>query len=174
MLLSSRDALQKAVISRIRDALCVPARAGLLPDKGTPGIRQQGSAVVEFTFLALLLMVPLVYFVITMGQIQGGSFAVVGAADQAAKVYVSQPDAESAHRAAEQAALVALADYGHPAGNAHISASCAPSDCQAAGTAVTVTVNLRVPLPFVPFNDVFRLTASDVEASSTQLVGRFR
>jgi hypothetical protein len=39
---------------------------------------------------------------------------------------------------------------------------------------VTVTVNLRVPLPFVPFNDVFRLTASDVEASSTQLVGRFR
>lgn len=29
--------------------------------------RQRGSAVVEFTFLGLLLMVPVVYFVITVG-----------------------------------------------------------------------------------------------------------
>src|SRR5512133_3401502 len=74
---------------------------------------EQGSAVVEFTFLALLLMVPLVYFVITVGQIQGGSFAVVGAADQAAKVYVAQPDASTAQAAAEQAVALALSDFGH-------------------------------------------------------------
>jgi hypothetical protein len=29
---------------------------------------ERGSAVVEFTFLALLLMVPLVYFIITVSQ----------------------------------------------------------------------------------------------------------
>ena len=66
---------------------------------------EQGSAVVEFTFLSLLLMVPLVYFIITMGQLQGGSFAVVGAADQAAKVFVAQPDAAGGRAAAEQAVL---------------------------------------------------------------------
>ena len=142
-------------------------------DKET-GHREQGSAVVEFTFLALLLMVPLVYFIITVGQIQGGTFAVVGAADQAAKVFVAQPDAESGRAAAEQAALVALADFGHDAGAARVSTRCDPADCHAAGTAVTVTVNLTVPLPLVPFNDDFRLQASEVEASSTQLVGRFR
>ena len=174
MLLSSRDAIRTALISRFRVALCLQIRTGPPPDGGTAGLRQQGSAVVEFTFLSLLLMVPLVYFIITMGQIQGGSFAVVGAADQAAKVYVSQPDASSANRAAEQAALVALADYGHPAGNAQMSTSCDPLDCQAAGTAVTVTVTLNVPLPFVPFSDGFTLNATEVEASSTQLVGRFR
>lgn len=135
---------------------------------------EQGSAVVEFTFLALLLMVPVVYFVITVGQIQGGSFAVVGAADQAAKVFVAQPDAQSAQAAAEQAALIALADFGHSAGEARVSTRCDPADCQAAGTAITVTVNLTVTLPFVPFNQDFKLTASNVEASSTQLVGRFR
>lgn len=171
---SSRDAIQAAIVSRYRDALSLPAATTPARDESTPAVREQGSAVVEFTFLALLLMVPLVYFIITMGQIQGGSFAVVGAADQAAKVYVAQVDAESAHRAAEQAALVALADYGHPAGNAHISMSCDPSDCQSAGTAVTVTVSLRVLLPFTPFADGFMLNASEVEASSTQLVGRFR
>jgi Flp pilus assembly protein TadG len=135
---------------------------------------ERGSAVVEFTFLALLLMVPLVYFIITVSQIQGGSFAVVGAADQAAKVYVAQPDAATAQAAAEQAVAIALADFGHPAEGARLTTTCSPADCQAAGSAVTVTVSLTVPLPFLPFSNDFRLSASEVEASSTQLVGRFR
>jgi hypothetical protein len=40
------------------------------PETMTPRIAdgtEQGSAVVEFTFLSLLLMVPLVYFIITVG-----------------------------------------------------------------------------------------------------------
>jgi Flp pilus assembly protein TadG len=134
---------------------------------------ERGSAVVEFTFLALLLMVPLVYFIITVSQIQGGSFAVVGAADQAAKVYVAQPDAATAQAAAEQAVAIALADFGHPADGARVATTCSP-DCHAAGSAVTVTVSLTVSLPFLPFSNDFRLSASEVEASSTQLVGRFR
>jgi Flp pilus assembly protein TadG len=136
--------------------------------------QERGSAVVEFTFLALLLMVPLVYFIITVSQIQGGSFAVVGAADQAAKVYIAQPDAATGQAAAEQAVAIALADFGHPTDGARVATTCNPADCQAAGSTVTVTVNLTVPLPFLPFNDEFRLGASEVEASSTQLMGRFR
>lgn len=136
--------------------------------------RERGSAVLEFTFLTLLLMVPIVYFIITMSQIQGGSFAVVGAADQAAKVYIAQPDPVTAQAAAEQAVAIALADFGHQPEQARVTASCSPADCQAAGSTVTVTVGLTVPLPFLPFNGDFRLSASEVEASSTQLVGRFR
>lgn len=163
--------LRACLKNRLSEALC--RRRGEIQHL-EPGRREQGSAVVEFTFLALLLMVPLVYFIITVAQIQGGSFAVVGAADQAAKVFVAQPDAESGRAAAEQAVLIALADFGHDAGAAQVSTRCDPADCGVAGTAVTVTVNLTVPLPFIPFNDDFRLQASEVEASSTQLVGRFR
>ncbi|WP_160664734.1 hypothetical protein [Pseudarthrobacter sp. ATCC 49987] len=137
-------------------------------------VAERGSAVVEFTFLSLLLMVPLVYFIITMGQLQGGSFAVVGAADQAAKVFVAQPDAGAGRAAAEQAVLLALADHGHPAADAHIETTCEPADCMAAGSAVTVTVHLTVPLPFVPFSEVLDLNAGQLSASATQLVGRFR
>jgi Flp pilus assembly protein TadG len=147
------------------------------PEKTNPRVAdgpEQGSAVVEFTFLSLLLMVPLVYFIITVGQIQGGSFAVVGAADQAAKVYAAQPDAASGRAAAEQAVLLALADYGHPAENASMDTSCEPADCMAAGSAVTVTVRLTVPLPFVPFSDALQLNASRLSATATQIIGRFR
>lgn len=176
---SSPEPLRARLAGRLSDALCLSPAGGLCRSGGPShgegnGGHEEGSAVVEFTFLSLLLMVPLVYFIITMSQLQGGSFAVVGAADQAAKVYVAQPDALSAQAAAEQAALVALADYGHPAQDASVHTSCDPVDCQAAGTAVTVTVSLTMPLPFVPFNKEFRLNAGEVEASATQLVGRFR
>jgi len=133
---------------------------------------EEGSAIVEFTFLALLLMVPLVYFVITVSQIQGGSFAVVGAADQAAKVYIAQPDAATAQSAAEQAVALALSDFGHQPDRATMTTSCNPADCQAAGSTVTVNVSLRVVLPFMPFAD--GLSVTEVNASSTQLVGRYR
>lgn len=143
-------------------------------ESGVHAGSERGSAVVEFTFLALLLMVPVVYFIITVSQIQGGSFAVVGAADQAAKVYTAQPDEASALAAAEQAVAIALRDFGHGAEAASVAVACAPSDCQTAGSTVSVTVRLDIPLPFLPFSERFRLGATEVEASSTHLVGRFR
>jgi Flp pilus assembly protein TadG len=177
----------KQVADRVREALCLgpggtPGPRGSLGgqdthDPGTAGddVGERGSAVVEFTFLGLLLMVPVVYFIITVGQLQGGSFAVVGAADQAAKVFVAQPDAPSGRAAAEQATMVALADYGHPAGNASVEIHCdSGGDCTAAGSAVTVTVRLTVPLPFAPFGEAMRLNAGQLSASATQVVGRFR
>ncbi|MEZ2392059.1 hypothetical protein AB6813_21455 [bacterium RCC_150] len=170
-------------LSRLREALCLQSegcgetlREQGNPEQGNPeqGNPEQGSAVVEFTFLSLLLMVPVVYFIVTIGQIQGGSFAVVGAADHAAKVYVMQKDVSSAQAAAEQAVIMALADYGHPTQRATIEVACDRNDCLSAGAAVTVTVGLAVPLPMMPFGDALRLDAARLDASATQMVGRFR
>jgi hypothetical protein len=170
-----------SIAGRVREALCRDGRrstgtlAARRPENPEADGGQRGSAVVEFTFFGLLLMVPVVYFIITVGQIQGGSFAVVGAADQAAKVFVTQPDESSGRAAAEQATMLALADYGHPAGNASVEILCdSAGGCMAAGSAVTVTVRLTVPLPFVPFGDSLRLDAGQLSASATQVVGRFR
>jgi Flp pilus assembly protein TadG len=159
---------------RARHALCLAE----MSSDSNPGSRslerQRGSAVVEFTFLAILLMVPLVYFVVTIGQIQGASFGVVGAADQAAKVFVTQADPARAKLATEQSVVVALADYGHTAEQATVEIACDQEDCLAAGASVTVTVRLDVPLPMVPFGDKLHLDASRLSSSATQIVGRFQ
>ncbi|WP_120521721.1 hypothetical protein [Arthrobacter celericrescens] len=162
--------------ARLRVSLCRPRPGdGPFPGTGAHGHgTEEGSAVVEFTFLALLLMVPLVYFIVTVGQLQGGSFAVVGAADQAAKVFVAQDDAGRARAAAEQSAMLTLADYGHPAERATVAITCDRADCMSAGATVTVTVNLTVPLPMVPFGDSLRLDAGQLNATASQIVGRFR
>ena len=183
-----KDDVARRFQARLGEALCLQRpgiRVGVAVRSRRPGTprrellgplpshtHERGSAVVEFTFLALLLMVPVVYFVITVGQIQGASFAVVGAADQAAKVYVAQPDASAARAAAERAVALSLADFGHPVEKASMDLTCNQADCQAAGSAVTVTVRLGVALPLVPFAD--GLSATQVEASSTQVVGRYK
>ncbi|MFK0001335.1 hypothetical protein ACIQTZ_01460 [Paenarthrobacter sp. NPDC090520] len=128
----------------------------------------------EFILLGLLLMVPLIYFVVTIGQIQGGMFAVVGAADQAAKAYVQQAEPGAARAAAEQAALVAAKDYGFLPDAVALDVSCDRHDCLSAGAAVTVSIQVTVPLPMAPFGDALHLDAARLHASATQKVGRFR
>jgi Flp pilus assembly protein TadG len=171
----AQRALLTALRIRMREALCLPVGS---PGRSSVGSAnpeaQQGSAVVEFTFLALLLMVPVVYFVVTVGQIQGGSFAVVGAADQAAKVFVTQADPASARIAAERSVLVALKDYGYLPESTSVTIECDRAGCSSAGTTVTVTVRLDVSLPLMPFGDSLHLKASRLSASASQVVGRYR
>ncbi|WP_164520260.1 hypothetical protein [Specibacter cremeus] len=134
---------------------------------------QEGSAVVEFVFLAVLLMVPVAYLVLTLGQLQGGAFAVVGAADQAAKVYVRMPSAAAGQAAAEQAVALAVGDLGFRPGDARLAISC-DRDCQEPGAIVTAHVSLRVPLPVVAALPGIDLAATTVAADASQKVGRFR
>lgn len=104
----------------------------------------------------------------------GGSFAVVGAADQAAKVFVTQGDPASARIAAERSVLLALKDHGHGLEKASITIDCDRGSCLAAGATVTVTVRLEVSLPLTPFGDVLQLHASRLSASASQVVGRYK
>ncbi|HEY8294953.1 MAG TPA: hypothetical protein VIG41_06405 [Micrococcaceae bacterium] len=135
---------------------------------------EEGSAVVEFVFLAVLLMIPVIYLIITLGQLQGGAYAVVGAADQAAKVYVAGTDPGASRAAAEEAVMLAMADHGFNTGDVNLAISCSPADCLSPGTTVTATVTLNVPLPLVPTMPGVNLKAATVDARASQLVGRFR
>lgn len=131
-----------------------------------------GSAVLEFTFLGLLLLVPVVYLVLTVGQLQGGAFAVVGAADQAAKVFVDSDSPEQAHARAQQAALLAVTDFGFDPETVSIEVVCG-GVCLEPGSSVTIDVVLSVPLPLIPTMPGLSTSAATVDSSATQLVERF-
>jgi Flp pilus assembly protein TadG len=133
---------------------------------------ERGSAVVEFVFLGVLLLVPVVYLVLTVGQLQGGSFAVVGASDQAAKVYVDSPTPQEADARAREAARIALADFGFTEDQAVVNIACS-GQCLAPASDVTVVVTLKVPLPLIPAVSGSYPSAATVDSSSTQIVERF-
>lgn len=136
------------------------------------GGNDDGSAVVEFTFLGLLLLVPVIYLVLTVGALQGASFAVLGAADQAAKVFVESESAEGAAVRANRAVELAVSDFGFPPEAASVSISCGET-CLEPGSSVTVAVTLDVPLPLIPTMPGLNTSAATVDSTATQLVERF-
>ena len=128
--------------------------------------------MVEFVFLGVLLLVPVVYLVLTVGQLQGGSFAVVGAADQAAKVYADAATPEEADGRARQAVRLALSDFGFDEEQATVRIACG-GQCLAPGSTVTVSVTLDVPLPLAPAVSGAYPSVATVDSTATQIVERF-
>lgn len=155
--------------------LLPPRTERLVPERNSVerAGREEGSAIVEFVFLAVLLMVPVVYLILTVGQVQGGAYAVVGAADQAAKVFVLHQDASAAEGAAAQAMEMAVTDMGFDPANAQLSISC-DGGCFTPGSLVTAHVQLWVELPVVGSLPGITAKAATVDSSASQKVGRFK
>lgn len=140
------------------------------------GRADAGSALVEFLGVALVLLVPVVYLVLVLGRLQAATFAAEGAAREAARVYVSAPDAAAGRARAVTAVGVALADQDFADDpSAALAVGCSAATCLQAGAEVTATVQVRVPLPFVPafVRDVVPLEVP-VRAERTAAVDAYR
>ncbi|MGL4743265.1 MAG: TadE/TadG family type IV pilus assembly protein [Dermatophilaceae bacterium] len=134
---------------------------------------ESGSAVVEFVVLAVLLLVPLVYLVLTLARVQAGSYAVSQAAREAGRAYVTAERASGAMPRAQAAARLAFAD--HDVDDGTLRVGCDGIPCLRAGGRVTTTATVRVPLPFIPtfVRDAVPLSVP-IEASHLSTVDRFR
>ncbi|WP_347756833.1 hypothetical protein [Agrococcus sp. ProA11] len=132
--------------SRSAEARTVLARsARRLGDEG-------GSASLEFLTVGVVLLVPLVYLVLALGQIQHAVLGVEGAARHAARV-IAQADAHGAGiAAADRAISVAMADAGVARDAVSVAISCTPvaSDCTTRRGSVTVRIATTVQLPLAP------------------------
>lgn len=126
-----------------------------------------GTAVIEFTWLAILLLVPLIYLVLALARLQAGSYAVTQAARESARAFVTADVDESAHARSRAAAAIAFADQGFERQGA-LSVACSDSPCLSPGATVRTRAQVRVPLPLVPalLRDVVPL---EVPVSATQV-----
>jgi Flp pilus assembly protein TadG len=131
-----------------------------------------GNALVEFTYLAVLLMVPLVYLLVTVFSVQSAAFGVTEAARQAGRAYVQADSAEQAAARAGAAAELAMGDQGL-ALRADAVRVVAPQGLQPGGT-VTVVVRHDVTLPILGglFGKVE--PTIPVRATHVEVVDRFR
>ena len=113
--------------------------------------RDEGSSVVEFLGLSLVLLVPLVYLVLTLGRLEAAMFATEGAAREAARTYVAADGADEGAARAVAAVGIALRDQGFDDDPATaLTLTCSAVPCLAPGSDVAARIEVRVPLPFVP------------------------
>jgi Flp pilus assembly protein TadG len=132
-----------------------------------------GSALVEFTYLAILLMVPLVYVLISVFLVQSAAFGTTEAARQASRAFARADSYGQGQQRATAAARLALRDQGVDGGQ--VAIDCFGTPCPAAGSRVRVTVTHHVKLPLLGslFSDQRRGTIR-VQASHTEHVDRFK
>lgn len=111
----------------------------------------EGSALVEFVFLAVVLLVPVVYLIVTLARLQAGALAVEQGAREASRAFVTAPDVGSAQQRAGAAVTLAYQDQGFgPPGPGQLAIRCGGAPCLSAGARITASIELTVVLPGVP------------------------
>lgn len=73
-----------------------------------------GNAIVEFVFVAILVLVPLVYAVAAVASVQRSTLAVTQAAREAGRAFATSDSAAQGVVRAQVAVRLALADQGLP------------------------------------------------------------
>src|SRR3954471_984344 len=103
----------------------------------------------QFTWLAILLMIPRVSALLAAGSVPRGPVATTAAAREAARAYATAGSDAEGERRAEQAVALAMHDQGvrwSPSGRVVGCGSCDFSP----GSTFSVNIQTLVALPFVP------------------------
>ncbi|NYI46310.1 Flp pilus assembly protein TadG [Nocardioides aromaticivorans] len=137
---------------------------------------ERGSGLVEVVWMGVLLLLPLLWIVVSVSEVQRGSFGVSGAARAAARAYALAPNDVAGEKRAVAVARLALADQGLTDVPVHVRVTCTPypRNCHSGTSVITVRVESSVELPLMP--DVLGGGAPSFRLSAEQTVpiGRYR
>lgn len=131
---------------------------------------EEGSAIIEFLLLGVLLLIPVVYLLIGIAALQAASYAAVGAADQAAKSYVQTVvEAGEGSWHSERSIATVLEDFGIDRNQAEVQVHCPSGSCDRDGDIVVFTVQIRVPVPLISQLGSWETTLATVSSRSAQM-----
>ena len=112
---------------------------------------ESGTALVEFVWLAILLIVPLLYIVLAAFDTQRAAYAASSAARSAGRAFVTAPDQASGYARAEAAVRLAYRDQGiESQPDVRISCRPDPRNCLTPGSVVRAEIGSSVDLPLMP------------------------
>lgn len=133
-----------------------------------------GNAIVEFVYLAILMMVPLTYLLLTVFRVQGATYAVSSATREAGRVFVTSASSDADARATTAASIV-MADSGLDLDDGQLSIVCSARPCLTPGANVDVVIGYDVDLPFLPrFLDGALPASIHVQGRHLEVVDRYR
>ena len=152
------------------------SRIGRIGRMERVGGRQRGSAIIEFIFLGILLLIPLVFIMLTAFDVQSSAYAASAASRAGSRAYVlAGSNGQSATAAMNTAVDLALDDQGVRSHALPPQVSCSAPGCLQPGSSVTVTVVVNVPLPLPDFMKRWtNKSAVTVRSSHTTPYGDYR
>lgn len=138
---------------------------------------EEGSAALEFILVGVIMLVPLVYLILTLGSIQHQALGVQTGARHLARALATVQNTEQVAERSHRVMDAIVEEYGMNPDAVDVSLQCRPAGaaCPAPGALLVVTVRSEVTLPLIP--DVFgldRLATVPVEATTVHRVSQFR
>jgi Flp pilus assembly protein TadG len=121
--------------------------------------RDDGSAIIEFVFVAVLVFIPLIYLIVAVAVVQRARLATSNAARDVGRAIATSDSADQADRRAQAALRIAIANQGLQPADVQLRYVAAGADCQtaaqivpslAAGAEFRVCVIRHQRLPAVP------------------------
>jgi hypothetical protein len=115
------------------------------------GPDESGTALIEFVWLAILLIVPLLYIVLAAFDTQRAAYAASAAARSAGRAFVTAPDQATGYARAEAAVRLAYQDQrmdDMPV--VRISCRPDPRSCLTPGSVIRTEIRSTVDLPLMP------------------------
>ncbi|MBV9830209.1 MAG: hypothetical protein JOZ82_01330 [Marmoricola sp.] len=136
---------------------------------------ESGTAVIEFVWLAIILLVPLLYVVLAAFDTQRAAYAASAAARSAGRAFVTAPDQATGYARAREAVRLAYADQRLDAAPA-VTITCRPRphDCLTPGSVVRARVRSAVALPLMPALLGSQAPSIRVESDHQAPYGTFR
>jgi hypothetical protein len=139
--------------------------------RGSEG--ESGRASLEFLVFGIALVIPVMFFGMSLSSIQGATLAAQSASTHAARVFVHQPTLSDAAVIADRAALVALANHGFDS-YSRLERFCEPASCLSPGAAVTIRVSVEAPLfSSNALPGILGAETVTVSAQATRVVSRY-
>lgn len=112
---------------------------------------ESGTALVEFVWLAILLIVPLLYIVLAAFDTQRAAYAASAAARSAGRAFVTAPDQATGYARAQTAVRLAYRDQRiDTLPQVRITCRPDPRHCLTPGSVVRAEIHSSVDLPLVP------------------------
>ncbi|WP_421084619.1 hypothetical protein [Rothia nasimurium] len=133
--------------------------------RGSPGQSngpETGSALIEFIGLGAMLMIPTVYFLLSIFAMQSRAFAASHASAHALQVIQQLPESHRTQAVAQNIAELAAGDYGldghRVTATLLCETTCGPAD------RISVQVSVEVPLPLIPWSKAPSMATMTSEA----------
>lgn len=149
-----------------------------LRESGKPGMcgrDESGTALVEFVWLAILLLIPLLYIVLAAFDTQRAAYAASAAARSAGRAFVTAPDQATAYGRAAAAVRLAYQDQGiDTIPRVRISCRPDPGNCLTPGSVVRAEIHSSVDLPLLPAALGSNAPAIRVDSEHEAPYGTFR
>lgn len=124
--------------------------------------------------MGILVLLPVVYLLVTLGQVQAAAFAASTASREAGRAFTTAPDERSAYARAQAAAALAFEDF-DVSSTGTVVVRCDGSPCLRPEGEVESVATVTVRLPLVPdFLGGALPTVVPVSATHVATVDRFR